>query len=133
MAYTAYFTEQVFSDPLLNTLSDRLMNYVDSHATFPTTSIALTGQAARMVAGDTPVAPIRAVIFITADKQLFSSLKSELKNLWPRAAVVSFADRYQINYNDRFIEIWFSATGVTTVNVDDIILQDSNEIPANLL
>lgn len=132
MAYTAYSNAQVFQDPILNTLADRLINYC-SNAPFSVNQMALSGNAARMISGDLSIDGIRAVIFITADKSLFNSLISELSNIWPKAAITKFSDRFQISYSGRFIEIWFSTIAINTTNIDNIIVQDSNEIPANLL
>ncbi|OUS17059.1 hypothetical protein A9Q93_05095 [Nonlabens dokdonensis] len=125
MAYKSFNVQQVFAIPSLNILCDRLINF--------NSDLFLTGAAATMINGDATVAATRAVIFITSDKILFSSLKNELPKLWAGAAIISLSDRYLIDIYNLKLEIWLSTKSIVSTTVDGIKTQATNDIPSNLL
>lgn len=131
MAYQNFNANEIFVDPKINTYCDAFLSFVLNELEYDHANIALSGQAADWLQGGKTL-PIRAIIFVTDDQQIFKNVASKFSSRFTSAAVVRFKDHITFYFGDYLFELW-SLSSLTTVEASNIKCQTAVTIPQNLL
>jgi hypothetical protein len=131
MNYTA---DKIFNNPLINTFIDnvvfRLMQFIaDEELSLDIKTVfALSGKAAAILQGETST-PVKNIIFVVKDEELFSFLKTMD---YPLTKRIVFQEKVLFYYADAYFEFHLVDT-FTKVNYNSISLQLDSEIQPEFL
>lgn len=129
--YNSYTTNGVFVEQQVNTLCDRLIDYVINVDDNDITKLVLTGVVALIVQGAN-TEPVAVIPFITDDIIYFKQLQKDINKIWPSCTAVHFADRSEIICEGVFFEIWYFKGALFTTMASGILTQNSDQVPLNL-
>jgi len=111
MAYDKFSTEKVFSDELVNILSNKLINRVTTE--FSVDKLVPYGDLAIIINGSA-VSPLPVVAFATPDAAVYNWLVKNLQDIINVQTQLSFKNRIQIVTLQAYFEIWFDETATAT-------------------
>lgn len=133
MAYTQFTLNEVFANPMANTLCDRLFNWTLINNSSVIDAMMLSGTAAAIIQNIENLQPVRAIIFVTPSPILFALLKTDLLKVWKGAAVTFLKDRYLVTISNIKLEIWYDSNAPEPTSIVGIPLIDTVNIPVNHL
>jgi hypothetical protein len=133
MAYTQFTLNEVFVNPMANTLCDRLFNWTLINNNSVIDAMMLSGTVAAIMQDIENLQPVRAIIFVTPSPILFALLKTDLLKVWKGAAVTFLKDRYLVTISNIKLEIWYDSNAPEPTFIVGIPLIDTVNIPVNHL
>jgi len=134
MSYTVYTQQKVFNDNTINVAINALYDFIDKRDQFDLNDFGLSGNPAIMVQDEKNILPVRVIPFITANLEIFTLIRVNLKTIWPGSQMVAFEDCLQVVYNQRFYEFWLHIADedFSIINFNGISVQLASTISDNL-
>lgn len=132
MSYSIFTDEEVFADPNINILCNRIYENLTNNfvGKVLNSEFCITGTVSKIIQGAS-LSDVEVIAFITKDANIYNFCKSKLPKLIG-ASATTLKDRIQLNYKGVFLEIWFT-TSIGTINIiTDIAVQDTADIPLNI-
>lgn len=137
----SYTTENIFSDPRINALCDRI--YEVMYEALPPTEVqpedyiylafALSGKAAAILQ-EAAAAPVNNVVFQTSNETLFAWCSQNLAEKLGNCRRISYKERIFLYPNGYYVEILFSEAALDLVNhATNIYLNNISVIPEETL
>lgn len=137
----SYTSENIFSDPRINALCDRI--YALMYEALPPTGaealnyiyvgFVLSGRAGAILQGATQQ-PVKNIVFETSNPLLFAWCKSNLAEKFVNCKRIILKERILIYPNDFIVEILFSESVLDAVQIEtDIFANTIGKIPNQTL
>lgn len=126
MAYTAYSTQKVFYNELVNILCNKVLDNVHSNFASSEAKLVASDDLSRMIQGDA-VAELPVVSLVTNDSEIYKHLVLELENIISVQTQLSFKNRIQAVTPYAYFEFWYDAAMAATVNINGIYCRDYSE------
>lgn len=133
MSYSKFTDNEVFADPGVNVLCNRIMQSftdVGLDVKIVEENFCLTGTVAKIIQG-AALTDILVIPFITDN----SSYYLHCAKAMPKAigaTAVQLKEVIQIKYKSVFIEVWYTNDVGRINTVTDLPVQDTAEIPSNI-
>jgi len=91
------------------------------------TNFCLTGLAAAILQEEAD-AEVKNIIFLVGNTFFFDFLIQNIKSFNQKAQTVFFKEKICVYFENTFIEIHITSDEITTVNINDIYVQDYSQI-----
>lgn len=131
MAYSAFTTETVFIDQNVNIYCNRIWTFLDAEFTNLETKFCITGSVSRIIQGDS-VKSLKVIPFISNDFDVLKYCANDLARLLNGTAII-FKNRVQLKLNGVYFEFWYVSNIGTINTISGLYVQDTNDIPSNIL
>lgn len=128
-----FFTEyDLLEDKLCNVLCDQILGSLREQFKDKSDMIVLSGRLALNL-HEKKDTPIRNIVFITQDKEIFDYHQKNARMISPSSSgVIMFKKRTLVNFSELYLEFWLTET-VDSTMFNRLPIQIINQIPNTTL